>query len=289
MKKRKSYQTGLYKRRGKYTETDREERMWGELAAVYMTEESEDETTGVIRQHHIPWQSETLREAKEVLDQRYNSSNRRPGQFTSKERVASTPSTTPIPRNPVKWAINGAYLSRSGSARSFGGSPSGVEPPNSHPVMAPHSSTNRTPPGNSVQWRNEQSSTIQRSQYTREEQHRSHSNYESVPRTPQMAIPYDHNRHTHSSGSSTVNRSSTVTPIRSAVSQSNAVTPSRRCRSTPHSTPRSMSSELMFPTFGQHSSSNVQLDSDDTLTSATSSYRLDAGDIPGLLDDDQSA
>ncbi|XP_065893607.1 uncharacterized protein [Dysidea avara] len=145
--------------------------------------------------------------------------------------------------------------------------------------MAPHSSTNRTPPGNSVQWRNEQSSTIQRS----------HSNYESVPRTPQMAIPYDHNRHTHSSGSSTVNRSSTVTPIRSAVSQSNAVTPSRRCRSTPHSTPRSMSSELMFPTFGQHSSSNVQLDSDDTLTSATSSYRLDAGDIPGLLDDDQSA
>ena len=32
--------------------------MWDELAEIYMTEESEDETTGVIRQHHIPWQSE---------------------------------------------------------------------------------------------------------------------------------------------------------------------------------------------------------------------------------------
>ena len=34
--------------------------MWAELAAVYMTEESEDETTGVVRQHHIPWQSESM-------------------------------------------------------------------------------------------------------------------------------------------------------------------------------------------------------------------------------------
>ena len=38
---------------------EREVRMWNELSEIYMTEESEDETTGVIRQHHIPWQSES--------------------------------------------------------------------------------------------------------------------------------------------------------------------------------------------------------------------------------------
>ena len=31
--------------------------MWDEISGAYMTEESEDEMTGVVRQHHIPWQS----------------------------------------------------------------------------------------------------------------------------------------------------------------------------------------------------------------------------------------
>jgi len=32
---------------------------------------------------------------------------RRSGQFSSKERVASTPSTSAVPSNPVKWAVDG--------------------------------------------------------------------------------------------------------------------------------------------------------------------------------------
>ena len=50
-----------------------------------------------------------LRKAMEILDQRCSCSvsNRRSGQFTSKERVASTPSTAAVPSNPVKWAVDG--------------------------------------------------------------------------------------------------------------------------------------------------------------------------------------
>ena len=47
-----------------------------------------------------------LREAKAVLDERVKRKGTRVGQFASKERITSSPSTSPVPSNPVKWAIN---------------------------------------------------------------------------------------------------------------------------------------------------------------------------------------
>ena len=48
----------LYQRRGKCLESDKEKKMWRQLIEVYMTEESEDEETGAVRKHHMPWQSD---------------------------------------------------------------------------------------------------------------------------------------------------------------------------------------------------------------------------------------
>ena len=42
-----------YTKEEESTETEREERMWDDLNDLYMTEESEDEESGVVRQHHI--------------------------------------------------------------------------------------------------------------------------------------------------------------------------------------------------------------------------------------------
>ena len=46
-----------------------------------------------------------LKKAKSVLDSRIKSINLRSGQFGAKPRIESTPSTLPIPHNPVKWAV----------------------------------------------------------------------------------------------------------------------------------------------------------------------------------------
>ena len=32
--------------------------MWGQLSEIYMTEESEDEEAGIVRKHHMLWQSD---------------------------------------------------------------------------------------------------------------------------------------------------------------------------------------------------------------------------------------
>ena len=47
-----------------------------------------------------------LREAKAILEERVKKRGLRAGQFASKERVTSSPSTSPVPPNPVKWAVN---------------------------------------------------------------------------------------------------------------------------------------------------------------------------------------
>ena len=44
-----------------------------------------------------------LREAKAILEERVKKRGLRAGQFASKERVTSSPLTSPVP---VKWAIN---------------------------------------------------------------------------------------------------------------------------------------------------------------------------------------
>ena len=43
-----------------------------------------------------------LRKAKAILDERIKNKGVRAGQFASKERVISSPSTSPVPPNPVK-------------------------------------------------------------------------------------------------------------------------------------------------------------------------------------------
>lgn len=46
-----------------------------------------------------------LKNAKIILDKRIHSKKLRSGQFGARIRVESTPSTLPVPHNPVKWAI----------------------------------------------------------------------------------------------------------------------------------------------------------------------------------------
>ena len=45
-----------------------------------------------------------LREAKAILDEMVKKRGTRVGQFVSKEKITSFPSTSPVP--PMKWAVN---------------------------------------------------------------------------------------------------------------------------------------------------------------------------------------
>ena len=47
-----------------------------------------------------------LREAKAILDERIKKRGTRVGQFASKEKITSSPSTSPVPLNPMKWVVN---------------------------------------------------------------------------------------------------------------------------------------------------------------------------------------
>ena len=48
----------LYKRRAKVLLNAKERKRWAEINECYITEESEDEESGNIRQHHLPWESD---------------------------------------------------------------------------------------------------------------------------------------------------------------------------------------------------------------------------------------
>ena len=48
----------LYKHRAKVLLNAKERKRWAEINECYMTEESEDEESGNIRQHHVPLESD---------------------------------------------------------------------------------------------------------------------------------------------------------------------------------------------------------------------------------------
>ncbi|XP_065907119.1 uncharacterized protein [Dysidea avara] len=70
-----------------------------------MTEESSDEESGSMKLHHLEWQSDELEELKQVLDDCINEKEVCAGRFSAKPRIEGVPTSLPIPRNAVQWAV----------------------------------------------------------------------------------------------------------------------------------------------------------------------------------------
>ena len=111
----------LYRRREKVIRSDEERNLWEQIDPLYMTEESSDEESESMKLHHLEWQSDgnvcvvkllyytmilaELEELKQVLDNRIKEKEVCAGHFSAKPRIEGVPSSLPIPRNAVQWAV----------------------------------------------------------------------------------------------------------------------------------------------------------------------------------------
>ncbi|XP_065894870.1 uncharacterized protein [Dysidea avara] len=78
------------------------ERIPGQGEEKRSSEESSDEESGSMKLYHLEWQSDELEELKQVLDKEKEVCA---GRFSTKPRIEGVPSSLPIPRNAVQWAV----------------------------------------------------------------------------------------------------------------------------------------------------------------------------------------